>query len=173
MRKLLIFGKELTQGAHYVGGKMHHLCWIFIYLISFLQRMHQPSADMSNWLHKRGGAGLENAEKGRKLLPSWKLIYYNIYNIWYIIYIIIYYNGRKLPPSWKGQDCFCEGEAPWQVGRLDYLELVNFVFPTNSSQHRPVFLDAKSKLFITFHDFSFYGTASFGYSSNFRFKIGH
>ena len=56
---------------------------------------------------------------------------------------------------------------------LDYLELVNFVFPTNSSQHRPVFLDAKSKLFITFRDISFYGTASFGYSSNFRFKIGH
>ena len=30
-----------------------------------------------------------------------------------------------------------------------------------------------SNLFITFHHFSFYGTPSFGYSSNFRFKIGH
>ena len=31
--------------------------------------------------------------------------------------------GKKASWSWKGQDCFCEGEAPWQVGTAG---LVNF-----------------------------------------------
>ena len=102
MRKLLIFGKELTQGAHYVKCTIY-VGYSFIWL-AFCKEC------ISRVLICQTGCTRElvwkNAEKGRKLLPSW-----------------------------KGQDCFCEGEAPWQVGtglpRAGQLCIPNKLVPTS------------------------------------------
>ena len=195
MRKLLIFGKELalTRGAHYVREKMRH--WVgysFIWLA--LQRMHQPSADMSNQL--QNARGLEKCRKGEMQLAIWPNILWNLDK--YIFKL------REIPLAIR-TNTFDNLDKPVAQGSAQGLEkcgkgkkaaaelkrarlllrrwsaLTSWHWTTSSwstlysqqTQHRPVFLDAKSKLFITFCDISFYGTASFGYSSNFRFKIGH